>query len=420
MNISKNNIGINSVKFGSQKTKLENTKSQQNIETKKDGKKLLLLRDMATAAIGSAMLVISKGKKQIPLTKKVDEKQGNDVINNLPKKTAVETPLCENDVCKTEKIVDETVENIDIVDDKEKTKTSEVADGKNEEMEILADIDPNVSAQERLALAEAKFKELHRKNLPTPEERFQILIDEGIEEGIIKKYELDTENSFLSRLWNKTSLSEQLRLDAKLESFTECEMVTFEKVKDILRKNGIEYDELDVATSLGTLRFLPENLVFENGSIAFHAEPYAYNNCLREAPTDETIGGLSRKILDKGFENVEPLKEEITVYRGITAQDYQSVMKKFVQDVMSKKQGETFSDAGFSYSSYDEDMAKTFAGNGTVLEIKVPKGAKVSSSRYSSQKEVLFPRNAEFKVLEEVKIKDGYSHMVVEYVLPKN
>ena len=70
------------------------------------------------------------------------------------------------------------------------------------------------------------------------------------------------------------------------------------------------------------------------------------------------------------------------------------------------------------------------------LTILVPKGARVSDgSWYTKQNELLFPRNAEFRVVEEAKRSEPYvftnsegkefkipraAKMVIEYVLPKS
>ena len=97
--------------------------------------------------------------------------------------------------------------------------------------------------------------------------------------------------------------------------------------------------------------------------------------------------------------------------------------------LMKSKPGDTFVDKGYSYTSVYEGAAVSCNGikdkgtPGIKMIIKAPKGARISDGTDFEQAEFLFPRNAEFRVIEPPKLKDdnglgGYYEMLVEYVLP--
>ena len=152
------------------------------------------------------------------------------------------------------------------------------------------------------------------------------------------------------------------------------------------------------------------------------------------------VNDILKVILDEGFRTVEPLKHSTTVYRHVCGGKADKSID-FINKLKKAKKGDTFIDKGYSYSSFSERGASSCNGildHGTdeiQLEIRVPKGARVSDGSDYEQNELLFPRNAEFRVVEEVTRPKPYVfinpdgkeiklkqplRMIVEYVIPKS
>lgn len=116
------------------------------------------------------------------------------------------------------------------------------------------------------------------------------------------------------------------------------------------------------------------------------------NAALRRGETNEQAEQL-KKILDR---TVSPQR---TVYRGVTGE--------FADKLSRLKEGETVTDKGFMSTSYDKDVAKSFAGdNGVTLQIDVPSGYghSLSVGSYSlkpEEYEVLLNAGCTLKVVEK-------------------
>ena len=93
---------------------------------------------------------------------------------------------------------------------------------------------------------------------------------------------------------------------------------------------------------------------------------------------------------------------------------------------MRTKKGEIIEDKGYSFSSTVEGCATPCNGIrdlGTPevrLKITIPKGARVSNGERFSQCEILFPRNAKYRITSPATEKDkGVYEILLEYVIPE-
>ena len=115
--------------------------------------------------------------------------------------------------------------------------------------------------------------------------------------------------------------------------------------------------------------------------------------------------------LDNAFEKLVPLEKDCIFYRGILSSVIPQVVKANVGDIVVP-------DKGYAYTAFNPSLAHTY-GDGTILTILTPKGAKISRN-LDHCGEALFPRNAEYKVLSKGKTPDGNWRIELEYILPKN
>lgn len=98
--------------------------------------------------------------------------------------------------------------------------------------------------------------------------------------------------------------------------------------------------------------------------------------------------------LDNLVKTVPPLAQDTTLYRGVSG--------KLSSELRSLQPGDSFTDKGFSSTSYDQDVAKQFGIWGLVVVINAPKGTKALDIDKlfdePSESEVLLPRNTKFTV----------------------
>lgn len=137
---------------------------------------------------------------------------------------------------------------------------------------------------------------------------------------------------------------------------------------------------------------------------------------------DELIAEVDR--IDKEFEALPGLAKKHIFYRGLYEMDYVSTRHKGIEILTNAKVGDIVTpDSAYAYTSYNERSAISWAKYGDrrrmVLEIHTPKGAKISCNLEHGG-EGLFPRNAQYKILEKRIGPDGISWVKLQYILPNN
>lgn len=148
---------------------------------------------------------------------------------------------------------------------------------------------------------------------------------------------------------------------------------------------------------------------FDESIAAGHAGAYSYNYRLRKG--EETPAS---DMLQVAFRKLKPTTEDLTVYRGIAPWVNDN---SYVEYLKSLNPGDSFVDKGFSYASFKKEIANHFSSNGVCMEIRIPKGAKVSQAKNSEQSECLFNMNSRFRILS--KEQDGpITKIIAEYILP--
>lgn len=117
------------------------------------------------------------------------------------------------------------------------------------------------------------------------------------------------------------------------------------------------------------------------------------------------------KKIDKEMSELPPLEKDCVFYRGVGQKDVPSIMNGNIGDIVSP-------DNGYAYYGFNRSLATEFSG-GVILEVKTPKGARISRNM-EHDGEAVFPRNAEYKILSKTQTPDGEWRIELEYLLPKN
>lgn len=300
--------------------------------------------------------------------------------------------------------------------------------------------------QDELKIEKLKFIEENKNNLPPIDQRYnEVLRDMRTEYGGSftaemkwAKHVAKTDIEYLEYAFEKSHKYKELALKLRLTAMKPDEVQYYKEAEQVLMSRKLNYDRLELAS-------LPNHIIksiakneFGNAQAIGHGLAYQVNGALRLGVNPEDI---IITLLDESFKSAKPLTKSTVVYRGVTGSTADNSID-FINKLMKSKKGDTFIDKGYSFTSFNPRCAVSCNGTwdlGTPelkLTIKVPKGAKISDGSDFEQLEMLFPRNAEFKIVEEAKvIKPGieyigengqkckgsdYVEMVVEYILPKS
>ena len=199
--------------------------------------------------------------------------------------------------------------------------------------------------------------------------------------------------------------------------------------------------------------FHPADTVSENSEIPEHHKVYGFNSFFREAiekrankfiglSEDEIKKMLEREKLmeklDKEFEQLPPLEHDCVVYKGLSEQDPNSMIKGDTQnkpfELMEKANVNDIvvPDTAYTYTAFNRSTAEAWGGEGArhlgrngkefrimMYEIYIPKGAKVSRNMEHNG-EVLMPRGAKYKIINKKILKNGDMEIGLEYIPHKN
>ena len=298
-----------------------------------------------------------------------------------------------------------------------------------------------------------KFFEAHKNEIPSEEERYQAYLPymrteygRSFNDNSYNARELAKDpEQWLWYLWGKDPKARKMEFDLALKEMKPQDLEIYKSAKWVFDNKNLQYDDFDLVNSINNpqLREIIEDVAltgeFGSNMVAGHSLAYRINSPLRLGfKVDDTL----RVILDEGFRTVEPYKWDTTVYRTVCGGKADGSID-FINKLIKAKKGDTFIDKGYSYTSFSEMGTSPCNGicdlgtESVSLTILVPKGARVSDgSWYTKQNEMLFPRNAEYRVVEEAKVIEpgiefigdngqkykigDYVGMVVEYVLPKS
>jgi hypothetical protein len=291
--------------------------------------------------------------------------------------------------------------------------------------------------EEKIGKEEAEFIKNYNEPLPSYEERFNAFKNDiRIEYGDVfansikelKEWIKDDKNYIKGIFYRKPEIK-KLCFEFNLKNYFIYNPERFyyiQKALNELDKRNLRYDK-------NSIFFLSDEIIKTIAEGKFtspfgyealgHNFAYSINGALR---TGKEVDDVLVAILDEGFKNVDPLERKELVYRQVVGNSVDNSID-FINKLIKSKKGDTFIDKGYSYSTYYENCATSCNGikdKGAPwieMKISVPKGAKVSNGSGYEQCEMLFPRNAEFRIVEEAKIvkqtKDGDSmEMLVEYI----
>ena len=297
-----------------------------------------------------------------------------------------------------------------------------------------------------------EFFEAHKNEIASEEERSQAFLPfmrteygssflQNSREA--RQFAKDPEQ-WLWYLWNKDPKARKMELNLALMQMKPKDLEIYKSAKWLLDNKNLHYDDLNLARSIerSDLREIIEEVALTGkfcGDMVYgHNLAYQINSPLR---LGFDVNDTLRVILDEGFRTVKPLEHDAIVYRHVCGGKADGSID-FINKLIKAKKGDTFVDKGYSYTSFSEMGTSPCNGIRDVgtedvkLEIIVPKGARVSDGSWSTkQNELLFPRNAEFRVVEEAKRPEPFVFinyegkevkmpralkLVVEYVLPKS
>ena len=188
-------------------------------------------------------------------------------------------------------------------------------------------------------------------------------------------------------------------------------------------QNGITYTDADIVNQLGNMH----NKAIEglHDIVDYNKISTAKNTALREGIEPD----FECRVLDKVIELSEPLETGQTFYRGVSSVgkvsgSCEELNDAFIDRLINSETGDIISDKGYSYFSTNADTLEIYANNkgkkNARMIIQVPKGAKVKLGKNALKdgKEGIFPRNAQFKVIEKAKMVNGVPEIVLEYIVP--
>ncbi len=277
-----------------------------------------------------------------------------------------------------------------------------------------------------------KFYEENRNNLPPYEERLKLIgTDVYTEYGSSYIFTLNMERRmakddeyFLKWMLPEPEKISDLRFKRKLLTMTPDERYFYDEAVKQLKARNIKFDEQELALfDSDTLEFIAKGkFTTDGGYVLEHHHAYEVNGILRYGSgRTNTLTA----ILDEGFLTVPPLEREEVVYRSVCGSSEDGSIN-FINKLVDSKIGDTFTDKGYSYSSFYKGAAQSCNGSwdsGTpeiLMTINVPKGARVSNGiDITKQAEMLFPRNSEFRIVsKEKKENSNLWYITVEYVVP--
>ena len=106
------------------------------------------------------------------------------------------------------------------------------------------------------------------------------------------------------------------------------------------------------------------------------------------------------------FQNIPALERPVKVFRGIMVEEPSAGVNAFSDFVRTWKVGDVIEEPGFMSTTIDRDMAEGFANDGIVLEIDIPKGAKVATPTMfgdiyqSIENELTLPPNSKYQITQ--------------------
>ncbi len=126
---------------------------------------------------------------------------------------------------------------------------------------------------------------------------------------------------------------------------------------------------------------------------------------------------------DADFAKLPPLEDNFVFYRGRFLHPIAESFNKDFKIIENAKPGDVVvPDKAYSYGAFKKDLAEHWTNSydkgGMMMEIHVPKGAKISRNMEHGG-EVVFPRGAEYRLISKEKDNRGILNVVLEYILPE-
>lgn len=125
--------------------------------------------------------------------------------------------------------------------------------------------------------------------------------------------------------------------------------------------------------------------------------------------------------MDEEFKKLPPVIFAQKYYRGIMGKNNEGV-----QILQKANQGDiVMPDSGYAFITKSKDVADSYAryldnsagGENVFMEIKIPRGARISRNPFHLR-EAVMPRNAKFEVLDKQE-QEGLTKVILKYIPSK-
>ena len=435
MNVLENHLNKNNAVSVSTEVKQDNIQVEQKVETKKDGKKLLFAGAVAAAAIGGAVVLMSKGKAKPSDVQKAGKKAVQEIANNIPQKANnVADDVAEVVTDKVDDVVDVVLPKIkDIKFDKGvafkdgKKYTGVIEDTLKSGKKVLLEYQDGVIQKSTIDSVEKVFdhkavKELSQKAKAQHDKLVKILADND-------KLSLDDFTKQVDDIKFK-SKNDLAKIDeiksSKLKAIEEAKAKAKDEAKTIAKTKTNETEKIKPKTKNDSPRLYYDGKTLEE---IFDMDIVERNNRAKKF-FDENPGfvkeidsiKMSDDILEslglpKGTSIGEFMKLSVDdatdfdiskkLYHGTSAETKEKILKDGF-DLSYQTAAESGQGA---YFGFDKDyIASTYGSKGGIIETVLPKNFKIGQIK--SLGTISYPnciRANDFGALQELRKRGNLS-----------
>ena len=432
MNVLNNHV-VGTVNSSSNEVK-QKPQTDKKVEQKKDGKKLLLAGAVATAAIGTALVLMSKGKAKPNDVQKAGKKAVQEIANNIPQKANnVADDVAEVVTDKVDDVVDVVLPKIkDIKFDKGvafkdgEKYTGIIEDTLKSGKKVVLEYKDGVIQKSTNNGVEKVFdhkaiKKISQNAKDQHDKLSKILADKDnlsledftkqVDEIKFKsKNDLakidEIKSSKLKAIEEATKKADVVETQTK-EATSSIDTVVHEEApkKQRLYYDGKTFEELSTMDTV-ELNRRAEKFFDENPDFIKEIDSIKMSDEILETlglPKGTTIGEFM-KLSVEDFSDFDMTRK---LYHGTSTEAKEKILKDGF-DLSFQKAAESGQGA---YFGFDKDyIASTYGSNGGIIETVLPKNFRIG--KVKSNGTISYPnciRTCDFKALSELRKRGNLS-----------
>lgn len=198
-------------------------------------------------------------------------------------------------------------------------------------------------------------------------------------------------------------------------------------------KLGINLAGIQLEFEKDLERFLTKGKSLDPYFVRGHGQAATFSAQLRDPETYGPLRSKYRawtKLIDNDFNLLEPTKETVTLYRGITGAPFIEKDRALYKSFLEAKPGDILTDKGYGYYAPEYNYTKSWGHisehekyglpKSLTIQTEFPPGAKISGHG-SGCEERLIPRNAKTEVIGSEYIGEDKKDFLlkVRYLLPE-